>query len=349
MFTMKSTVILIPAYRAEMSLVTLIKSLREACKESPIVVVRDGMQGDQKVYDSIVGIEMVEVIEHLINLGKGRALKTGFNYIGLKYPNSIGVVTVDADGQHLPMDVARVSSKLFEDNAMILGSRFQVKERIPFRSQLGNRLTRLVFKFFLGLSLQDTQTGLRAVPNKCIPELISLGGERYEYETNMLIHAKQHGWRIAEVPIQTVYVDQNRGSHFNPVLDSMRIYFLIFRFLFSSLTSAVIDQLFFGIFTFLGFAINTSFIGSRLISGAYNYYVNRNITFKAKSGVFSSLCKYWLLVVLLGSISYFGTIRLVRFGMNVFLAKVTMDLVLFLISFEIQKSFVFDGADANHF
>ena len=122
----------------------------------------------------------------------------------------------------------------------MLGSR-RFEQAVPLRSRVGNVLTRSVFSFLTGTTLIDTQTGLRGLPRAVLPELLPLEGERYEYEMTMLAHLCRMGQSPLEVPVATVYLENNRGSHFNPVWDSMRIYFVLLRFYASSLLSAALD------------------------------------------------------------------------------------------------------------
>ncbi len=107
--------------------------------------------------------------------------------------------------------------------------------------RFGNTLTRVVFHFLSGGKIRDTQTGLRAFPAKLLPELLSLPGEQYEYEMMVLAHLSRQGHAPLETPIATVYIDGDRSSHFNSLLDSMRIYFMLLRFSTSSLISAGVD------------------------------------------------------------------------------------------------------------
>ena len=86
---------------------------------------------------------------------------------------------------------------------------------------MGNHLTRLIFHFFSGHQVSDTQTGLRAFPSAPLPDLLALPGERYEYEMTVLAHLCRYGNSPIEVPISTIYIDNNRSSHFNPTRDSM--------------------------------------------------------------------------------------------------------------------------------
>ena len=97
----------------------------------------------------------------------------------------------------------------------------------------GNKTVRVLFKFLCGLKLNDTQTGLRAIPTSILPVYKNLKGERYEYEMNMLILSAHKHIPVKEIPIETVYINENKGSHYRPFADSLRIAILIFKALFA--------------------------------------------------------------------------------------------------------------------
>lgn len=105
----------------------------------------------------------------------------------------------------------------------ILGIRDFLDKSIPFRSRFGNSCTSWVFKFFCGLDLKDTQTGLKGIPASFIPTLMETPGERFEYASSVLLKTKRQGVEILQFPIQTIYINGNETSHFNPLLDSVRI------------------------------------------------------------------------------------------------------------------------------
>ncbi len=315
--------------------------------QHPIVLVRDGFfEKDEAVFQNLQSSPEVEILSHFINLGKGRALKTGFNHI-LNKTGIEGVVTVDADGQHRPEDVVKVVQEMSISGGLILGSRFASASDTPLRSRIGNTLTRFIFRFLIGLDIRDTQTGLRGIPRSKLAEMMQVSGERYEYETNVLIHAKRQGWRIREIDIETVYINQNRGSHFHPLLDSMRIYFVIFRFLLSSVITSAIDFFIFSLMISFGSPLPKSILSARLIAGIFNFFANKEIVFKSSSKPLVSGIKYWALVAVMGALSYLGTRFLNDVGWNIYLAKVSFEVILFLFSFVIQRDIIFERGENN--
>ncbi len=250
-------------------------------------------------------------------------------------------MTADADGQHLPEDVAKVAEAfLRHPRSLVVGAR-RFARGIPFRSRLGNVTTRYAFRLLVGGNLTDTQSGLRCIPMGLVPELIPLTGERFEYEMNMLILAKKKRIAMREVEIATVYLENNRSSHFNPLIDSMKIYFLLLRFSFSSLVAASIDFLVFSALYMIERNILTSLIAARLVSGGVNFLMNRSLVFHDRERSILPLVKYFVLFVALAGLSYLSIRTMAEFGMNVIAAKVVVETVLFFGSFTIQRDFVF--------
>ena len=222
--------IVIPAYEPTPALVDLVADL-SSHNDRPIVVVDDGSSAATRpVFERLARLPRVEVLAHAVNRGKGQALKTAFNHVLLeRSSDAIGVVTADADGQHVPDDVRRVADALERrPSALVLGSRL-FEGAVPARSRFGNTVTRGVFRLLIGRAIRDTQTGLRGIPASFLPELTRLESVRYEFELEMLIRATVLDVPIAEIPIQTVYGGVGQ-SHFRPLWDSLRICRVFARF-----------------------------------------------------------------------------------------------------------------------
>lgn len=358
---MQQTVIpvLIPSLEPNERLLALLKALNKN-GIGPIVLVNDGSSSE---YDAIFAKAQAmgcTVLTHCVNLGKGRALKTGFNYCINTYPNCIGCVTADADGQHTPHDIARCLEALrAQPQHLVLGCRDFSLAHVPAKSSLGNRITRFVMKWLCGVRVTDTQTGLRAISAAFMKQLMNTAGERFEFETNMLLATRTYQVPIAEETIETVYLDENKGSHFHPVRDSARIYGLLFRsmftsavalvfgkFLFSSLSSAVVDIVAFSLLVQLLRPVSALWyiplatLMARVLSALYNYFVNSVLVFRKSSN--TSLLKYAILCAVQMAASaalVWGLFGL--FGGSEVGWKVFADIVLFFISFQIQRRFVF--------
>lgn len=228
-------VALIPAYNPPEHLVALVRSLAVS-EFSHIIVVNDGsLATSESIFQEIEEIGNVTLIRHAVNLGKGAALKTGLNYALCYFGDHIGVVTIDADGQHLVVDALQVGKELEKNpESLVLGVRAFDKE-VPLRSRLGNTITKYMFRLLMGQRLTDTQTGLRGIPKSLIPTLLKIDSAGYEFELDMLLACKYGGRSIIEKEIRTVYIEGNISSHFNPVVDSMKICFVLFRFMLASL------------------------------------------------------------------------------------------------------------------
>jgi glycosyltransferase involved in cell wall biosynthesis len=223
--------VLIPARRSAPALTPLVDALENAGFGAVIVVDDGSPAGDQPVFAALSGKQRVYLTRHAFNLGKGRALKTGINFFLKSFPEFLGLITADADGQHTASDIVRIGEALLGHlGRVVLGAR-SFAGQVPLRSRFGNALTRLLFRIASGKAMKDTQSGLRGFPTALLAELAALGGERYEYEMNVLAYLCRHGHAPLELPISTIYIDDNRSSHFDPVRDSMRIGFVLMRYM----------------------------------------------------------------------------------------------------------------------
>ena len=229
-----SFAILIPAYKPDQRLVTLVDQLSNAC-QAPIVIVNDGSPAEHApVFAALEAIPRITLLIHPANQGKGAALRTGFRYIESLPAEITCIVTADADGQHSVKDILAVAETAAQKpEAMITGSRRFDKD-VPPRSMFGNTVTRWVMRLFFGVRLWDTQTGLRAIPRRLLPALIEIPYDHYELEIVMLLIAQRRLVPLIEIPIETIYIEGNRGSHFKPLLDSARVYWVLLRYAFSS-------------------------------------------------------------------------------------------------------------------
>src|SRR5581483_5978232 len=296
--------ILIPAYKPGPGLVSLVKELLQA-GTSPIIVIDDGSGAQYAAtFEQVAACDGVQVIRHAVNLGKGAALKSGINHALVQFPSCTGIVTADADGQHAPDDIGRIVAALRRNpHALIMGVR-EFGAATPLRSRLGNRITCVLMRYTLGQRLADSQTGLRGIPAGMLPHLLRLPSSRYEYELDMLITCQHHGCPVEEVPIRTIYIDGNKSSHFQPIADSMRIYFVLFRFTLLALCTAAIDNaVFIPLFALTGSVAKSQACG-RLVATIFNYLGARTPVFHSRQRHVTVLPKYVSLVVVSGLLSY---------------------------------------------
>ena len=202
-----------------------------------IILVNDGSKPENLHYfeeEVAAHPDIIHLLHHEVNKGKGAALKNAFRWFLANRPEGFGVVTVDGDNQHHPEDTRRCCEHMMETGHLVLGCRDFTLDHVPARSRFGNQTTSAIFKIFVGMTLSDTQTGLRAIPRSDLEALTAVAGDRFEYETNMLLAMKQHGIPFDEVKIRTVYIEENKSSHFHPIRDSWRIYKLILAHFFGT-------------------------------------------------------------------------------------------------------------------
>ena len=224
---MEKNIALVPAYKPDALMLDMLKEL--AADGFSTVVINDG-SGEEFDARFEEAKKYATVLVHPQNMGKGQGIRTGLAYIMKNFPRDCQVVTVDADGQHKVSDAKALCGLVRgSGDTLYLGSRLFVGD-VPARSSFGNNLTRKVFKLATGVKVQDTQTGLRAFNGELIPRLLRIKGNRYEYEMNMLLELASSGISIKEMEIETIYINDNEGSHFNPFKDSVRIYKEIIKF-----------------------------------------------------------------------------------------------------------------------
>lgn len=348
----KEIPLIIPAYEPDERMLSLIKDLRVQYKGS-IIIVNDGSSSDYDYLYEKASNYGCDIIKHYINMGKGRALKDAFNYCLNKYPDMIGCVTADSDGQHRPYDIFQCMESLKSNpNSLILGCRSFDGDGIPAKSRFGNKLTKKVCMLLCGLEISDTQTGLRGIPKSFMTDMLNVQGERFEYETRMLIESKNH-YPIHEVKIETVYDSkENHQTHFRPIRDSIEIYKIFggvfLNFMISSLSSCMIDLLLFYLFTkmlkerFICY-LTISTVLARIISASYNYVINYKLVFQSDERHSKSVSKYIMLAVGQMCCSAF----LVTFGCGIFeilpevIIKIAVDTMLFFISYTLQREVIF--------
>ncbi len=350
-------IVLIPAYQPDEQLVMLAERL-VSNTDYHIIVVNDGSASEKDAVFAQLP-STITVLKHEKNCGKGRAMKTGMAYIQEHFPETEGVIVVDADGQHLLPDIINVCEDLKQHpDALVLGSR-KFTGKVPFKSKYGNAITRYVFAAASGQMIYDTQTGLRAFTVALIPQLLAYKGDRYEYEMNMLLGAAKEGIPMREVYIETVYLDEeNSSSHFHPFRDSMRIYGCIFKFvaptLFkfgtSSLAAFVIDmslllileRLFSMTLLTQPIQLLLCVVIARMCSSIFNFFVNQRLVFKQQGNLWCSMLKYYGLVGVILGLKY---ILLYVFKLLLMLptaiANLIAEVILFLFSYTAQQLFVF--------
>lgn len=358
-FHPRSTAIIIPALNPDDKLIKYIEELIDN-GFSCIIVIDDGSSQNTYIFEQLEYFRECRIIHHAVNMGKGRALKDAFNYYLIHFSKTYaGVICADSDGQHTVPDVIHLSDAMMgggQDNTLILGVRDFDNNNVPPKSKFGNKITKGILKFFYGGNISDTQTGLRAIPNKLLYTFLTLTGERFEYETTMLIDSLKRKINIKEIKIATVYLDSNSGTHFRPIADSWAIYKLIFgtffKYALSAGSSSLLDLGIFGLTSFilkyngLKTQILAATIIARACSSLYNYSINRNLVFENDASVQHTLLKYYALCIIQMCCSALGVYGLCHIAVgNIMISKIIVDSILFIISFQIQRVWIFGGND----
>ena len=400
---MAKIVVLIPAYKPEEKMLKLLESLsgfsgrsaagpgrekedktkkntekpvsEETAEIDGIIIVDDGGQEEYRPLFDAAEAMGCRVVHHEVNRGKGAAIRTGIQEAMERFGSDVHVVTADADGQHLPKDILRVARAVLDHNArggavrpvLVLGVRDFSGKDVPARSMLGNRITAAFFRLSTGTSCGDTQTGLRGIPAALLPLSLETEGDRYEYEMNFLTEAVRNA-DLIQIPIETVYEEGNRTSHFRPVRDSMLIYKKPLRYAASAAGSAAVDwALFlillklFGVSAFTSGKLGTAgaagaaakaagtaaraagaaAAAARIGSGLFNFELNRRWSFQSRGHAGREAVRYLLLfggnmLCNAGLVSAFSYA-----GMPAALGKAVADVTLFVVNYHVQKRWVF--------
>ncbi len=361
----RNCVLIIPSLNPEEGLLAYIRELT-ANGFSKIILINDGSSPKARtIFEAAGAMEACDLFVHTVNMGKGRALKDAMNDYCQKYANDyLGVITVDADGQHTVKDVIRLDTAVASyPDCLVLGVRDFDDASVPWKSSFGNKITRTIMRFLIGSAspadggarkkaISDTQTGMRAIPNALIKDYLTLSGERFEYETNMLIEAVHSHTPVKEIRIQTVYKDGNRETHFRPFADSFAIYRQIFstflKYALASGSSFFID---YGIYSLLilllGFLplapkIWTAVASARILSSLYNYALNKTVVFQTKQDAKKTLERYYMLCIIqLCCSAQLVWLVCTYAHISAVFAKLLVDSVLFVASYYIQKNWVF--------
>lgn len=353
---MRNYAIIIPVLNPTEKLIDYVKELLDNGAYK-IIIVNDGSDKDSEtIFSMLSSLERCTVLTHEHTKGKGSALKTAFQYFLKYHRDLVGVITVDADGRYSIEDVCKVAKELQTSNkGIVLGVRDFSKKSVSFLSRVGNKTTSFLFRLLYGSRLRDVQTGLRGIHTNEILKVVALKGERSDYETNMLIHAKKSNAKISEIPIQTNYINHNIDSPYPSIVDSLKVISILFtgllKYSFITIASGLIDIVSFIVLVSLIFGeyplhlrLFLSTVIARILSSTFNFYMNRNVVFHSENRLRESIIKYYLLF--LGLI--FSSYLIVMFmnlilGIHVVLAKIIVDSILGMISFNLQLNWVFNN------
>ena len=354
-YTPASAVILIPSLEPDERLPDYVRRLFERGFTRAVIVNDGSSEKYQPIFDELAAMEGVTVLKHEVNRGKGCGLKTGYTYIRDNMPDASGVITADADGQHTVEDCWKLAEALTTTTkrTMYLGSRDFNLPNVPPKSRFGNKTTSTVFKLLYGQWLPDTQTGLRAFRREELQFMIDVPGERFEYEMQVLIACARAGIDMVPITIETVYENENEGTHFHPIRDSYRIYKVILgnfvKFMGASIASFVIDFVLLTLLANLVFpgVAHGAFISkvlARCVSAPCNFWMNSKYVFEKKMSK-QTFIRYIILAVfimLVSALGVDGLMNWLKFPTAIIgLVGIVVDVVLYLVSYRVQNKWVF--------
>ena len=253
------TAVLLPVYNPDEKFLKLVEELYRGGYK--VVAVNDGsLERCDEFFRRASAY--ADVIGYKKNMGKGFALKRGFEYIGDNLADQVDyIVTADSDGQHALDDIERVAALTRKTDGIVLGMR-DLTERIPIKSRIGNDLSRFVYTIVTGVYLRDNQSGLRGFPVRMCMWLQDIPGNKYEYELNVLVTAHKEGMQVTGIDIKTIYENNNKNTHFKPFKDTGRIqrslwsYGLISVLLYTLYTLMITILILFGIPSFYHWLIH---------------------------------------------------------------------------------------------
>lgn len=341
---MSRAVILIPAFEPKAVLIKLIQGLFKTIVNTDfeIVIVNDGSKQSESlsILDQVKKLKKVTLINHIKNVGKGGALKSGFSHVSKFLPQAEFVVTADADGQHLPSDISKILEHAIIRKSPVVGVRIFDKQ-VPLRSLLGNKLTRWIFRAIFRTDVKDTQTGLRAIPKGLIEPLSKISQVGYDYELEMLIQLVKRD-DIVQLPITTVYEPGNPSSHFRPLVDSLKIYAVFFRHTILSLVGTLLYFTLFQLSLLAGLSIFSALTLSRGFSILYFFPVARKFVFKSGGSIYIQALLYVILVVVNFILLWlFITTVSEIFGIPKLFGLILGQVILYFTNFWIEEKVIF--------
>ena len=324
-------VVLIPAYKPNEHMLTLLEELHS--RQLDIVVVDDGSGDEYKeVFENAASFAVI--LRHEQNKGKGEALKYGIGYIDNSYEKPYVCITADADGQHRVEDILKIADTAAEHpDSLVLGKRTLYKSS-PFLSRLGNGATRLFYHLATGRYVYETQTGLRGFSDRLTPVYLKLPGKRYEYESDMMLISADMD--IIEVDIETVYFDNNSGSHFDPVVDTFKLHREYFRYKLPSMIAAAADYLLFVVGMLLSGSVLISQLYSRTLALLLKSVLHKSIFYCEKL----KLVRFIVSSLIILACDTGIVVGLSAVGLSPYIAKLISGFTMIFLSVGLRKLFV---------
>lgn len=337
--------VVIPCYNTSRACVDVINGAREAA--DAVLVVDDGSSDDTPEHIQRTGSTCLRLP---VNAGKGAALRAGIEEVlkgrqGLLGDTFDYILTVDGDGQHDPSDIPRFVALAVRERAdFVIGVR-NVRV-MPPKSKIGNYFSRLVFFLGTGRYVPDTQSGFRLFSRSLAEALLtSVTWRRYETEAEILTKAVALGYSVATVEIPTIYFDQNRRTHFDPLWDSMRVVAVLSRYALSSLAVTAVDfSAFVLLLPYLSGNVVRANILARVFAVVAHFILSREYVFRAR-GEFraSQVVRYAAAVIGNLTLTTYLLLLFQRAGAAPVSAKILAQLTGFFFTFVVLDRFVFRG------
>lgn len=213
--------VLIPSYNVEQTIGDIVKEIKEAGFE--VIVVDDGSTDNtQKVASENGAI----VMRHIKNLGKGASLKEGFDFV-LRMTDFDTIITMDGDGQHNPRNIRKFLSCAKEhDDDIVIGNRMALTKDMPFVRMATNKVMSFLLSVMCKQHIPDTQCGFRLIKRRVLKK-IKFESNKYDLESEILIKASRMKFKMASVPVETIY--RNELSSIHPVKDTFRFIGLVIK------------------------------------------------------------------------------------------------------------------------
>lgn len=340
----KDIVLIIPAYNPDSHLSEILEGLLYKW-EGPIIVVDDGSEDKSNIIS--INKNRIEVLTHYVNLGKGRALKDAINFGLIKYPDATGFLQTDCDGKYTAKDILKVAEKFFHNpTKLILGARDINSPNWPQELRVGNKIFTKVMNFTFDLHINDSQSGLRAIPRDYASFCLNLPGDRYEFDTNVILSSKKENIDIIDVLVETKFLEDDKETHFKPLKDTIEMASAIVKFAASSGACSLLDLFLFSFFStgvFTGdLSIVLATVTARVISSTLNFLINRKVVFDADKTTLKTREKYFVLVfgIMISSALLVSLLTSI-IPLPSIIIKLLIDFFLWFANYYFQRKWVF--------
>ncbi|MCR5505416.1 MAG: bifunctional glycosyltransferase family 2/GtrA family protein [Bacilli bacterium] len=344
---MEKVALVIPIYEPEENCLCFLKSFKPDDFDYFLIVNDGSSEQYDHIYEEIERQTLFKVVGYRPNKGKGHALKYGFKYLmdldkDIKY-----FVTADGDGQHAYDDILHVKNvTMANPQALVLGSRVFDKKAMPRKSWMGNRISSLKFKILTKQTIRDTQTGLRGIPYPLFDLAINTEGNRYDYENYFLEEAVKEA-ELIQIDIASIYINDNKGSHFRPVRDSLIINKAVVLYALVSLMSWGLDLGLFHLlsnFVFTSSAVSQVYLSTllaRVTSGFFNFLFLFLFVFDKREKFSKKLMKYSVVFVINLGLSATLTYAFKSLPTSLTFVKFVVDMVISIINYFVNRLWVF--------